>query len=79
VALKMVAQPLVTYLLGRYVFGVGRHTLLAVTVIAALPTAQNVFVIADRYGRGSLLARDVILLTTLVSLPVALAISALLA
>lgn len=39
-------------------------------VTAALPCAQNVFTHAVRYDRSVLLARDAVLLTTLVSLPV---------
>lgn len=35
--------------------------------MAALPTAQNVFLFASRYGRGMTVARDVILCTTLLS------------
>ena len=51
---------------------------LAVVVTAALPTAQNVFVAANRYEEGVLVAKDTVLLTTLVSLPVLVAIAALL-
>ena len=43
---------------------------LLVTVTSALPTAQNVFVYASSYDRGTLLARDVVLLTTVLSVPV---------
>jgi malonate transporter and related proteins len=78
VGLKMVGQPLATYLLAQYAFGLEGHQLLAVTVIAALPTAQNVFVMASRYGQATLLARDVIFLSTIASAPVVLLISALL-
>ena len=53
--------------------------LLAVTVIAALPTAQNVFTHAVRYDRGVILARDTIFITTLLSVPVLILIAALLA
>jgi malonate transporter and related proteins len=35
--------------------------------MAALPTAQNVFLFASPYGRGMSVARDVILCTTLLS------------
>ena len=52
--------------------------LLAVTVLAALPTAQNIFVHATRYGRGEVLARDSIFVTTLASVPVVLVIAAVL-
>lgn len=77
--LKMVVQPVAAYVVGRFAVGLDGHDLFAVTLLSALPTAQNVFVIATRYDRGSLLARDAIFVTTLASVPVAVVISALLA
>lgn len=77
--LKMVVQPLAAYAVGRFAVGLERADLFAVTLLSALPTAQNVFVIATRYDRGTLLARDAIFVTTLASVPVAVVISALLA
>ena len=77
--LKMVVQPVAAYLVGRFVVGLGDHDLFAVTLLSALPTAQNVFVVATRYDRGILLARDAVFVTTLASAPVAVLIAALLA
>lgn len=77
--LKLVVQPVVAYLVGRWVFGLDGLALLSVTVIAALPTAQNIFVYATRYGRATVLARDAIFVTTVLSVPTVLAITALLA
>jgi malonate transporter and related proteins len=79
VSVKLLVQPITAYLLGAYAVGLTDHDLLAVTVIAALPTAQNVFTFAMRYQRGVILARDVIFVATLVSVPVILAITWLLA
>jgi predicted permease len=79
VALKLLLQPIAAYLIGAYLVGLDGHDLLAVTVIAALPTAQNVFTFAMRYDRGVLLARDVIFAATLMSVPVIIAITWLLA
>jgi predicted permease len=62
-----------------YALGLGRHDLLAVTVIAALPTAQNIFTFAVRYDRGVILARDMIFAATVLSVPVILIITWLLA
>ena len=76
--LKLVVQPLAAYLLGRYVLGLQSAELLAVTVVAALPTAQNVFTFAIKYGQGEVLARDAIFITTIASIPVLLLIAALL-
>ncbi len=77
-ALKLVVQPLTAYLVARYALGLGDTGLLAVTVLAALPTAQNIFVHATRYGRGEVLARDSIFVTTLLAVPAVLLIAALL-
>lgn len=77
--LKLVAHPLLAYAVGVELMGMRGHELLTVVVAAALPTAQNVLVVATRYGHGTLLARDSAVLTTLGSLPVLLLVSALLA
>ena len=79
VLLKLVIQPTAAYLIGAYAVGLDGRDLLAVTVIAALPTAQNVFTLAMRYDRGVLLARDTIFVATLLSVPVILGITWLLA
>jgi|SRR5690625_759718 len=79
VGLKAVGQPLFAYLLGAHVLGLSAHEVLIVTVVAALPTAQNVFVIASRYERAVTLTRDAVFLATIASVPVMFAISALLA
>ncbi|HET8717972.1 MAG TPA: AEC family transporter [Nocardioidaceae bacterium] len=79
VLLKLVVQPVVAALLGRYVLGLDGTALLAVTVLAALPTAQNIFVHATRYDRGVVLARDSIFVTTILSVPALFVIAALLA
>ncbi len=77
VGLKLALQPLVGYLVGRLVLDLSGPDLLAVTVVAALPTAQNVFTHAVRYQRGIILARDTIFISTLLSVPVLLAIAVL--
>jgi predicted permease len=67
--LKIGVQPVLAYLMGRFLLGLGGHELFAVVVVSALPTAQNVFVYASRYQRGTVLARDTALVTTLASIP----------
>jgi malonate transporter and related proteins len=79
VSIKLILQPIAAYIIGAYAVGLTGHDLLAVTVIAALPTAQNVFTFAMRYDRGVILARDTIFVATLLSVPVILAITWLLA
>lgn len=76
--LKLVVQPLVGFLIARFVLDLDPQAVLAVTVVAALPTAQNVFTHSVRYQRGEILARDSIFLTTVLSLPVLVVIAALL-
>jgi len=76
--LKLFAQPVTAYVVGRFLLGLDHAGLLAVTVIAGLPTAQNIFVHATRYGRGEVVARDAIFVTTLASVPVLLLVAAVL-
>jgi malonate transporter and related proteins len=77
--LKLVVQPASAYAVGRYVLDLSEPGLLAVTVLAALPTAQNIFVHATRYSRAVVVARDSIFLTTMLSVPALLVIAAVLA
>jgi malonate transporter len=63
--LKIAGMPAIVWLLGRFVFGLEGQHLLASVIMAALPTAQNVFLFASPYGRGMTVARDVILCTTI--------------
>ena len=75
VAVKVALMPAVALLVARYALGLGSREVLAVVVLAALPTAQNVFNYADRYDVDVVLARDAVLLSTLASLPVLLLLS----
>jgi len=77
--IKLAVMPLIAWLFGRFVFGMDAEHLFVVTVLAALPTAQNIFVYAQRYDRGQVVSRDVILLTTIGSVPILVGIAALLA
>jgi predicted permease len=76
--LKLVVQPLTAYVAGRFVLDLDAKALFAVTVLAALPTAQNIFVHATRYRRAEVLARDSIFVTTLLSVPAIATVAALL-
>jgi predicted permease len=77
--IKLAVMPVLAFLLARFVFGIDGEHLFAVVVLAGLPTAQNIFVYAQRYERGTTVARDTILLTTIGSVPVLVAVAALLA
>jgi malonate transporter and related proteins len=70
VTLKTLVQPALAFVLGKWVAHLDGSMLLAVVITSALPTAQNVFVYASTHDRGTRLARDTILLTTVLSVPV---------
>jgi len=76
--LKLIVMPVVAYALGRWVFGMSGVPLLASTMCAALPTAQNVFVYAVRYKTAVPLARDAVATSTLLCVPVLVIIAGLL-
>lgn len=73
--IKVLLHPALALALGAGVFHLRPGDLLAVTVIAALPTAQNIYLIASRYHVRTLLARDAIFVSTLASIPVIVAAS----
>lgn len=72
VVLKSLVAPVVAALLGVVAFGLDAQQLFAAVLCAALPTAQNVFVYASRYVGATVLARDAVLLTTMLAVPVLL-------
>ena len=67
VGLKLVAQPVIAFLVGRYGFGLQGRVLLGSVVMSGLPTAQNVFVYASRYRQGVGVARDSVIVSTVVA------------
>jgi predicted permease len=75
---KLVVHPLVAYTFARFVLHLEDQALFAVVVAAALPTAQNVFVIASRYRTGLTVARDTVLITTVVAVPAMIVVALLL-
>ncbi|MEU4291520.1 AEC family transporter [Kribbella sp. NPDC026596] len=79
VLLKTVLQPIAAYAVGRWLLDLHGAALLAPTLLAALPTAQNVYVYAVHYRSSRTLARSVVLLSTLLSIPIMIAIAGLLA
>ena len=74
---KLLVMPVVVLLVARYAFGFDDAAVASAVTLAALPSAQNVYNYAARFGRGEILARDTILVTTLAS-PVVLVVAALL-
>jgi predicted permease len=73
-----VGQPLVAWALATGVFGLHGHQLLDVVVTSALPAAQNLYTFASRYRVAEGLARDSILVSTVLSVPVLVVVAALL-
>jgi predicted permease len=77
--LKLIWMPAAAYVLARFAFDLEPHEVFGLTIMAALPTAQNVFVYASRFQRSELLARDSVAITTLLSIPVLVGLAAFLA
>jgi malonate transporter and related proteins len=78
-ALKSAVMPLFTYLVGHYLFRLDSAHLFAAVIMAALPTGQNVFMIASRYERGVGIARETVLLSSILAVPALLVTTSLLA
>lgn len=78
VALKSVGQPAAAWALAAGVFGLHGAPLLDVVVTSALPAAQNLYTYASSYGVGERLARDSILVSTVLAVPVLVVVAALL-
>lgn len=74
---KLLAMPALAFGIG-LLLGLSGHSLYEVVVMAALPTAQNVYVAAARYRAAENLARDTVLITTIGTVVVLLLISGLL-
>ncbi|AQA03365.1 hypothetical protein BVC93_14145 [Mycobacterium sp. MS1601] len=70
VIFKVLVMPALAYVLARWVFGASPEQVTVITVLAALPAAQNLNTYASVFQRGESLARDVTLITTLASVPV---------
>jgi predicted permease len=70
--LKLLAMPLIAWVVAQFVFGLSAHEVLIVVVLAALPTAQNVFNYSQRYDIGESISRDTVFITTVGCVPVLL-------
>lgn len=75
---KLGVQPAVAYLFARFALGMEGHALFAVVVTSGLPTAQNVFVAASRYKTALTVAKDTVLVTTVVAVPAMIGVALLL-
>lgn len=77
VVLRTVVHPLLAWALGTWL-GLSEPALLGVVAMASLPTAQNVLVYAMRYGKGQAIARDAQVVTTVLAVPLLVAVALLL-
>lgn len=74
VALRTVVHPVLAWAMGSWL-GLEGVALFGVVAMAALPTAQNVLVYAMRYGSGQAIARDSQVVTTVLAVPVLIAVA----
>ena len=68
--LKLLVMPALAWLAATYVFGLDSAEVLIVVVLAALPSAQNVFNYAQHFGVGEVVARDTVFITTVGCIPI---------
>ncbi|WP_322409055.1 AEC family transporter [Microbacterium invictum] len=76
--LKLLVMPAIAWVVATVVFALPCADVLVIVVLAALPTAQNVFNYAQRFDVGEAIARDTVFLTTIGCIPVLLAATAIL-
>ena len=77
-ALKALVMPALAWAVARFLFGLDGIELLGVVLMAALPTAQNVFLFAGHFRLATTSVRDITLLSMVLALPVSLLVTLLL-
>lgn len=77
-ALKLLVQPGIAWLLG-LALGLDPVLLYGVVIMAALPTAQNVYIAAVRYRAAEAVTRDVVFVTSVVAMATMAVVALLLA
>lgn len=75
VVAKLAVQPAIACGVGM-LLGLTGPALMSVTIMAALPSAQNAYIAATRAGAGERIAQGTVLVTTFASLPVVVGIAA---
>jgi malonate transporter len=78
VVLKSLVMPTIAYLLSAFVFQLSAEATFAAVILASLPAAQNVFTFASVYQTKMFEVRDVLLITTVMSLPIMFVVALLL-
>ena len=71
-AFKVIFMPVLAWLVARFVFGLAGIELLGVVIMAALPTAQNVLLFSQQFKLPVAVPREVVLTSTLLTIPVVL-------
>lgn len=66
---KTVVHPAIALGLGLFIFDAHGELLLAMALLAGLPTGQNVFTYAQRFGVNKVLARDTAVISTTMAIP----------
>lgn len=66
---KTVVHPAIALGLGLFIFDAHGELLLAMALLAGLPTGQNVFTYAQRFGVNKVLARDTAVISTAMAIP----------
>ena len=79
VIIKILIQPLIAFVISDWVLGLDAVAVRAVTVVACLPPAQNIFVFAAKYNVRMVFARDTIFRATAASVITILAAATILA
>lgn len=79
VVLKIVVMPVLAWVIAGPLLGITGLALFAIVVIAALPSAQNVFNYAVRFERAVAMSRDTVVISTALSVPSLVVVAALLA
>lgn len=69
---KVLFMPALAWLVAHAVFGLEGIELLGVVIMAALPTAQNVLLFSQQFKLNVVIPREVILTSTLLTIPVVL-------
>lgn len=66
---KLIVHPLIAWFLAAVVFQLDAAGIFMAVILGVLPTAQNVFVTATHYNQGMVTAKDTVLLSTLLGVP----------
>jgi predicted permease len=78
VVAKLLLHPVIAWVMAAFVFRMNAEHIYIAVILACLPTAQNIFVNASRYDSGITVAKDTVLVTSVLGIPVMFIVAALL-